>query len=443
MALSASTVWEVRPGSGSATNGGGFVIGGSGTDWSQQNSAQYALTNGVTNGTTTIATVSASADMVGNIAYVAGGTGSITGAWYQIASQITGVSITVDRSTGLTAGTGVTINIGGAIDVLGTLFTGNSGTQVPVAGNIVWQKGTQTVTANWGPIFGGGLTSLNIAIQGYGSTRGDGTHAGLTTATNGVNGIRIAATNGVMVQWMDFTCTAGTPSNGYELPINDATQVTFQNCNFTGWSVGILSDNSVSSPTYALYLIEVKISGSVSHGMVCDGSVIGEGCLFAGNGGDGVRMQDSQTSASFFDGCMFYNNTGSGFNDQAGSVSRSNVLKNCGFGANGADGIRVSNSGNIQTLMSINSICYGNSGFGLNLQSVAAGASPCSAIIQRNNAFGSNTSGSRNTGAPAGINDVSLTANPWTNPSSGDFTLNSTAGGGAACAGAGWQSAIL
>src|SRR5579863_5594377 len=112
-ALPSTTVWEVRPTVGSNTNGGGFVTGSSGTDWSQFNAAQYALTNGVTNGTTTVATTSASADMVGNIAYIAGGTGSITAAWYQIVSQTTGVSIVVDRSTGLTAGSGVTINIGG------------------------------------------------------------------------------------------------------------------------------------------------------------------------------------------------------------------------------------------------------------------------------------------------------------------------------------------
>ena len=44
MALSASTVWEVRPATGSDNNGGGFVTGASGTDYSQQGTAQYALT---------------------------------------------------------------------------------------------------------------------------------------------------------------------------------------------------------------------------------------------------------------------------------------------------------------------------------------------------------------------------------------------------------------
>jgi hypothetical protein len=37
-----------------------------------------------------------------------------------------------------------------------------------------------------------------------------------------------------------------------------------------------------------------------------------------------------------------------------------------------------------------------------------------------------------------GANDVALTAKPFTNSAGGDFSLNSTAGGGAACKGVGW-----
>ena len=90
MALSAATVLEVRvAGAGSAdTNGGGFVAGASGTDWSQQDAVKYPLSNGsATSGSAVIGTTSATADMVGNLAYVAGGTGSIAAGWYQIASR--------------------------------------------------------------------------------------------------------------------------------------------------------------------------------------------------------------------------------------------------------------------------------------------------------------------------------------------------------------------
>jgi hypothetical protein len=44
MALSSATVLEVRT-TGVDTNGGGFVTGATGTDFSQQNAAQYSGTN--------------------------------------------------------------------------------------------------------------------------------------------------------------------------------------------------------------------------------------------------------------------------------------------------------------------------------------------------------------------------------------------------------------
>src|ERR1043166_7369624 len=117
MALSANTVFEVRNG-GSDTNGGGWVTGSSasgGTDWSQQTAAQYSVTDGVTAGSTVItsATAAFGTDVVGNIIYVQGGTGAVSSGWYQIISRTSSTTITVDRLTGLTSGTGVTLKIGG------------------------------------------------------------------------------------------------------------------------------------------------------------------------------------------------------------------------------------------------------------------------------------------------------------------------------------------
>src|SRR3989344_5109514 len=144
MALSANTIFEVRT-SGSDTNGGGFVTGASGTDWSQQNAAQYAVTDGVTAGTTTItsATANFGTDVVGNIMYVEGGTGAVAAGFYQITARASSTSITVDRSTGLTAGTGVTLNIGGALATPGRIIQ----TGILADGNKVYIKsGTYTLT---------------------------------------------------------------------------------------------------------------------------------------------------------------------------------------------------------------------------------------------------------------------------------------------------------
>lgn len=110
MPIGAACVWEVRT-TGNDTNGGGYA--GGGTDWSQQDAAQYSVTDGVTAGTTTItsATANFGTDVVGNVMYVQGGSGSITAGWYQIVSRTNSTTIVVDRSTGLTAGTGVTPSV--------------------------------------------------------------------------------------------------------------------------------------------------------------------------------------------------------------------------------------------------------------------------------------------------------------------------------------------
>ncbi len=188
MALAAATVFEVRnvaDFAGAAdTNGGAFVTGASGTDYSYANinangSAKYALTNGVaTTSSATIVTVSASADMIGNIAYVAGGTGTITGGWYQIISQVTGTSITLDRSTGLVTGTGVTINVGGSLATPGL-----AASIATVAGIIIWVRYSSTsysmttaTPGSGGPVvMSNNSFSVATIIQGYDQTRGDRT----------------------------------------------------------------------------------------------------------------------------------------------------------------------------------------------------------------------------------------------------------------------------
>lgn len=171
MAIGGTCVWEVRTG-GSDTNGGGYTSGG--TDWSQQDAAQYSVTDGVTAGTTTItsATANFGTDVVGNVMYVQGGTGSVTAGWYQIISRTNATTIVVDRSTGLTAGTGVTLKIGGAFATPGAVPA------VAVTGNYVWIKsGTYTITTSTaGPSGPVNFTSnILVIVEGYETTRGDRT----------------------------------------------------------------------------------------------------------------------------------------------------------------------------------------------------------------------------------------------------------------------------
>src|ERR1041385_4429179 len=113
MSISALTVWEVRPTNGANTNGGGFVSGAAGTDYSQQNAKNtvgnnISTTDAVANGTTTItsATASFTSAIVGNIIYLQGGSGSLTAGWYQVTTFTNSTTIVVDRT--VASGTGIT-----------------------------------------------------------------------------------------------------------------------------------------------------------------------------------------------------------------------------------------------------------------------------------------------------------------------------------------------
>jgi hypothetical protein len=187
MALSAATVLEIEIG-GSDTNGGGFVTGASGTDWSKQSSPQYSVTDGVTAGTTTItsATAAFGTDVVGNLIYVQGGTGSVTAGWYQITVRNSSTSITVDRSTGLTSGTGVTLHVGGAFATPGLAVS-----IMTVTGMKAWWKYSATdytiTTATAGS--GGPIAVQNgTVLEGYDQTRGDrtGNRPRITWPSSGV-----------------------------------------------------------------------------------------------------------------------------------------------------------------------------------------------------------------------------------------------------------------
>ncbi len=172
-AISANTVWEIRS-AGVDTNGGGFVTGASGTPYTQQDAAQYALTGVTTAGADAILlTASAATDMVGNIAQITSGT-NFTAGFYEIISVVAGVSITVDRNCATAAGALGVVNIGGALKTLGRANIHAAGTVQ--AGNTFYVKGNwtgSTVGASDTFTVAGTVTNP-VRIIGYGTTRGDG-----------------------------------------------------------------------------------------------------------------------------------------------------------------------------------------------------------------------------------------------------------------------------
>lgn len=427
-ALPAATVWEVRPTVGSNTNGGGFVTGSSGTDWSQQNGTQYALTNGITNGTTLIATISATADMVGNIAYIAGGTGSITAGWYQVVSEVLGVSITVDRATGLTAGTGVTINIGGALSTIAQANTN------AVAYNVIWVKATGTYTVT-SPLT---VTLVNnsapgnpYSFIGYSSTRGDNGQVTWTTSTNSINLVEFTESFGVLFQNIIFTSTAGTPGDGLHAKTSANSQSTYViNCLFSGFNSAINGNFNVDWAFQGLYVFNSRVTASKSYGIINSGNTHLWGDMIDNNGAtsgvDGAQWGGGSSAAQWWviENSIFYANNHSGFSSTNGAATGVTIIRNNDFSTNGTAGLTLTNALSPASVISCN-IFDSNTTYGLN----GGGAGTLLPFQFYANAYYNNGTAPSQGIAP-GIGTVTLSTSPYVSVGT-NFALNNTTGGGA------------
>lgn len=168
-------------------------------------------------------------------------------------------------------------------------------------------------------------------------------------------------------------------------------------------------------------IINCYIHDNLANGVLWKGNQFGLvliGSIFANNGGGASAPynagvgNDGSVDAAFLivEQCAFANNVGSGI--QMGPAS-----------GTGGGYISIKNS-----------IFWGNGGYGINLPLGV----PQAGFVNRNNAYGSNTSGARNN-FPAGVSDVTLTADPFLDAAGGDYSLNDVAGGGNACRGTGYQ----
>lgn len=401
MALSAKTVWEVQTG-GSDTNGGGFVPGSSGTDWTVQASAKYALTNGHTQGTTIILTPSATADMVGNLAYITGGTGAVVAAWYQITAASVGVSITVDRSTGLTAGTGATINIGGAFASLGNL-----GAAGWITGNTVYVKaGTYTISTATVNVSGGTLSNSTSQLGiGYSTNRTTSNTDTPPVINYGASTITMFATRGV---WRNFTINGnGQTSAKLTGPQGDGFILcTFQNMNVASAGTG-------------------TCVACVATG--CSATIFASNCFYC--------EATSNTSAPFAPAtpailafCVAYGNSATGFGLGGSSVT----CVNCVSYNNTVDGFSFGSGG--RAPMCINCHAEGNTGAGFNSSSAQG------TVLHNCSAF-SNTGGATSFGTNTVLNNGFITVTVGTvfvNAAGNNFALNNLVNQGALLRAAGF-----
>lgn len=405
MALSLNTVLEVRTG-GVDTNGGGFVTGASGTDWSQQNAAQYSVTDGVTAGTTTItsATANFGTDVVGNLIYVQGGTGSVTAGWYQITVRTNSTTITVDRSTGLTAGTGVTLKIGGAL-----LSPGLATSLMTVVGMTCYVK-------NDGAVFSITSATVNIAggclgptaqsnIIGYATTRTfNNTDTGPTIQTN----VTTATTIQNTAFWWNITF------DGNNQTACRLTQVGGKliRCTFTNFNTASTSSNN--GPDFSGCLATGNSAAVIgSLGNVASA----EYCEAYGNTATPITAQYARN-------ILTYDNPGASTDGIAPVLSSNggSELANITAIGNGRDGIRIGGRSLVTNSVLVNNGAYG---IGTNGSTGAVGI---------NNAFYGNATGQMNiaTAATYALGSITLTGDPFVSVAGDNYVLNNLAGAGAA-----------
>lgn len=465
MAVSNKAVFECRPATGSDLNSGGFVTTAGGIDRSQSGSAQTTF-----NGSTVTATTSGTSTTillsgytvltgdVGNLLRIASGT-NFTPGLYQIVSVSTGANTwTLDRNTTSGVGAAMVGRMGGALATLVQFFADVDANTNVLGGYSCYVAGTITVTAaiviagNYNTNVNGGNTASTIGgvqVIGYTTSRGDNGQFTITTATNSVDLLHFSnACTSVTFYNCAFTTTAGTVGMGAAPTTagSEPCRIAFDNCTWTGLKRAIWCDGPNNNGAFiGLYLRNCVVTGSTTDAIVNCSLTVLDSCYIYSNTGDGFRMEAGGINVSGPLVCShstFYNNSGKGVSSQALGVrqtaGQNTYLFNCNLVSNTGDGLNCNITGNngLVNLFLQNNIFYGNGGFGLNPQVIMG------FYMGSDNAYGSNTSGAYGNAAFALPGDVTLSGDPFNGRTSNDFSLNSTAGAGAACRQAGFPGVL-
>lgn len=411
MAISAATVFEVRTTGSDTACSGGFVAGASGTDYSQQNAAQYSLTGLTSSGVgNVILSATASADMVGNLINITAGTNFTLGE-FQITAVSLGVSITCSTNN---AGASVTTGVGAAgTAVIGGAFIspGFASAQIVAANSVHIKSGTYTISNGTAKTSGGPVSdTLGANWYGYQTTRFDfGTQPLLQVAASGVTAITI------------FSQTGGTATN-------------IQNIGFDGQSKTSITGFSSSrgNQCYRLYALNCTVIGiSPGSGTYlscyatgCSGtaafSVTSSTALFACQSYSSTTVGFLVSGFASLTVCVAYSNSGAtsdGFQTSGFPVLQ---FTNCTAYGNGRAGFRIAAGGGFL----VNCVAESNTGKGFDTNSTAQVAFNLKTCAGFGNSVNVDASF---TGQNMGF--ITYTSTAFI--SSTNFALNTTVGGGA------------
>jgi hypothetical protein len=417
LSLSIRTTWEVRP-TGNASNSGGFNPANvnAGTDYNQQDAAQTIRTDlviGAANTLTSAATPFTAAE-IGNLIRILSGTG-FTPGFYELVS-LAGVTVTLDRSPGTLASSGGTGRVGGA------LSTPND--TPAIAGGVVWIRAGAGYTTGVQWVLNDGVGDGNfVAYLGYGTTRGDNLPATVTAL--GVLSPMLTQANQIIVKNLVID-GANLATRGINMGFDCFVQnVHVKRCSLSG----MLAQNEGTRIRRCLFTFD---GAGAAAGTGLD---VGTGCIATEcEAHDNKQGFTSSNGTGEFVRCISHDNTGSGFYQAGDDGMR---LRNCIGDSNAVDGLQLADASGLMTMEVANCLFTNNTGVGVHSVTTdySGGQFAQVAAFFQNNAFYNN--GNNYSGVPAGADDILLTVDPYTDRAGGDFSLNGTAGGGAALRGAG------
>lgn len=326
-----------------------------------------------------------------------------------------------------TAAANRTTNVGGAWGTIANAATVVTVDYVNAAGyapRVNIKSGTYTETVSYGGK--DGTSALPIVFEGYTTTAGDG---GTAIITNTGNTLSTAQANYRITKNLDVRCTGSNHALYHYEMYNSA----FVNCKF--------STTSTNSAHYAMY------SYFYSQGNYY------VNCEFVNSGGyDAIGLRDNSTRNFFlgcrftakrygvyfighytgsFQNCIFDMNTYSGTHGLYLSNASPVFINGCSFyGKSGGNGSAI--YAVTASVINISNSIITNFG------RYAIEATADSSATETNNAFFSNGMGTTTGVVSNESNRITLTGDPFADAANGDFTLNNTAGAGAACRATGY-----
>lgn len=433
-----------------------------GVDYSQNATARYAF-NDMVCGTTGAGqlTFTSSANpvgknMVGNGLNVVSGSGwtvqraeisSVSLAGTPTATCVVPASGSGTLATG--SSTGGTANLGGALGTSSTITAiALSGltTGSPVAGNKVFLKGSRTLTATTTVLASqkGDVTNGRIVVEGF--TTFPGALDGRTVITSATNSVALITCNANdYFDWihLKLTHTAATRAAGFIFNTANSVKLRFIDCLFDGCSQAIVGGTASGGGLVERCEVKNCTATAVSSISLAGAAYVKN--YIHDNAGDGISFSFAVTDVI---GNIITTNGRYGILDNTGSGGAINAYQIVGntIASNVNDGIRM--TGDVSpTSSAVNisrNILYNNgtggTGYGVNWTNCSAGEMSAMMLVNEFNAYGANATGTRNNMMP-GFGDVALTGSPFVNTGTGDWSLDATAGEGAACRNVGFTFA--